>query len=131
HIAMGDTLYQMGELLLAKEHLEKAILLYDRDHHRPLAIRFIGLDSEVQCLSYLAYTLWALGYPDEALQRAHEAVALAQEMSHPYSLVFARTFKGYLHRFRREGSLAQEYSESVRTLVVEHGFTWLPEATIL
>ena len=37
-----------------------------------------------------ALTLWLLGYPDQALARVHEALALAHELSHPYSLAYAR-----------------------------------------
>ena len=35
HLALGDTSFYMGELLLAREHLEMAISLYDRERHRP------------------------------------------------------------------------------------------------
>ena len=41
------------------------------------------------CLSYAAWTLWHLGYPDQALKRSQEALTLAQELSHPFSLAFA------------------------------------------
>ena len=34
-------------------------------------------------------TLWHLGYPDQALKRSNEAVALAQGLSHPPSLALA------------------------------------------
>src|SRR5205823_4960700 len=88
HKALGFTSYQMGKLLLARQHIEMALSLYDRERHRPLALPFTGIDSEVQCLSYAAYTLWALGYPDRALKRVNEAVELAQELSHPFSLAF-------------------------------------------
>ena len=40
----------------------------------------------VRCRRYGAWTLWYLGYPDQALQRSREAIALAQERAHPYSL---------------------------------------------
>ena len=39
-------------------------------------------------------TLWLLGYPDQALARLHEALALAHALSHPYSLAFARCCGG-------------------------------------
>jgi predicted ATPase len=123
HEALGDTSYQMGELLLAKEHLESAISLYDREHHRPLALSFTGLDSEVQCLSYAAFTTWALGYPDHALEQCNAAVALAQGMSHPYSLAFAEHFLGFVHQYRREARAAQEHAEAVIAVCVDHGFT--------
>ena len=47
------------------------------------------MDPGVVCLSYLAWTLWLLGYPDQALTRSHEALTLAQQLSHAYSLEFA------------------------------------------
>ena len=46
-------------------------------------------DPRVECLSYAAWTLWFLGYPDQALKRSQEALALAEELSHPFSLAFA------------------------------------------
>jgi predicted ATPase len=122
HEALGDTLYQMGELLDAKEHLEIAISLYDREHHRPLAIKFTGLDSEVQCLVYAAFTIWALGYPDQAIEQASAAVGLAEGMSHPYSVAFAKHFLACIHQYRREGVKAQEHAEAVIALCSEHGF---------
>jgi predicted ATPase len=125
HKALGFTSYQMGQLLLARQHIEMAISLYDRERHRLLAFRFAGLDSEVQCLAYLGYTLWTLGYPDQALKRVNEAVGLAQALSHPFSLAFAEVFTGFLHQYRLEARAAQEHSETVIALCVKHGFTGL------
>jgi predicted ATPase len=68
HVALGDTSFQMGELLRAREHLEKAIALYDVESHRTLALRF-GVDAGVNSLSYAAWTLWLLGHPDQARSR--------------------------------------------------------------
>src|SRR5712691_6749479 len=39
----------------------------------------------LSCLRALSVTLWFLGYPDQALQRSAEALALAYALSHPYS----------------------------------------------
>jgi predicted ATPase len=125
HKALGLTTYQMGELLLARQHIEMAIYLYDRKQHRQLVLRLVGIDSEVQCLSYLAYTLWTLGYSEQALKRVNEAVELAQAWSHPFSLAFAEMFKGLLHLFQREARSAQQHGETVLALCAEHGFTGL------
>ena len=40
-------------------------------------------------LSYAAWVLWILGYPDQARKRIGEALNLAQDLSHPFSLAFA------------------------------------------
>ena len=120
--ALGGTLYWMGEFLPAREHLENAITLYDPERHR-LAFRYGAADAGVRCLSYAAWTLWQLGYPDQALKRGNEALALAQRLSHPYSLAFAGHFVGYLHQYRREVRAAQETTESMIALSAEHGLT--------
>jgi hypothetical protein len=92
----------MGELLLASEHLEMAISLYNRERHRSRGIRHGGVDAKVNCLTYLAWTLWTLGYPDQALERGNECVALAQALAHPHTMSFAETAVGQLHLWRGE-----------------------------
>jgi class 3 adenylate cyclase/predicted ATPase len=123
-VALGDTSYQMGELLRAREHLELSISLYDRERALPLA-GFMRLDSKVSCLGYLAYILWTLGYPEQALKRGDQAVALAAGGSHPHSLAFAEMYLGFLHQYRREASSAQDHAEAAIALCAEYGFTGL------
>ena len=94
-VALGTTSYWMGEFLPAREHLENAITLYDPERHRPLIFRYGGADAGVRCLSYAAWTLWQLGYPDQALKRGNEALALAQGLSHPFSLAFAEFLSAF------------------------------------
>jgi hypothetical protein len=93
-------LYRLGEFALAREHLEQGIAFYDPQKHRPYAALD---DPAVYCLSFAAYTLWFLGYADQALQRSHEALSLAQEISRPLSLAFALDLAAVLHQRRREG----------------------------
>jgi hypothetical protein len=56
----------------------------------------------VTSLSYTALVLWFLGHPDQALKRVQEGLALARQLSHPPSLVFALICAAWLHQFRRE-----------------------------
>ena len=70
-------------------------------------------------------TLWWLGYPDQALQRSHEALTLAQELAYPYSLAFALFLAALVHQFRREGQLTQERAEAASALAAEQGFAIL------
>jgi predicted ATPase len=129
--ALGQTSHQKGELLRAKEQLEMAVSFYDRERHRPLAF-LIGFDPEVACLSYGSWTLWYLGYPDQALKMGNEALALAQGLSHPHTLAFAEFFFCVLRQFRREARAAQEIAKRVIALSAERGFThWLTSATSL
>ena len=130
NIALGDSSFQMGKLLLAREYLEKATEIYDADRHRTLIFRF-GVDAGVNSLCYLALTLWHLGYADQALKRANEALTLARELSQPQSLAFATGFVGTLRQSRREARAAQETADILIALSAEHGFIlWLAGATI-
>lgn len=96
------TLYRMGEFLPARQHLEQSIILYDRQRHFPHPFRYGGADPGVGGLCFAAWTLWQLGYPDQALARGRAALTLAQELSHPFSLAFALNFTAWLHKLRRE-----------------------------
>ncbi|MBI3796344.1 MAG: AAA family ATPase [Deltaproteobacteria bacterium] len=131
HRLRGVHLFYLGESTLARAHVEQGIALYDRQHHHALAFLYGGYDPGVICLGYAAGTLWHLGYPDQALKRVHEAFTLAQELSHPNSLVYALGWAAIVHRYRREGQAAQKWAEAVIALSTERGFPYfLAEGTI-
>jgi TOMM system kinase/cyclase fusion protein len=121
HLALGGTLYLVGELPPARAHLEQGLALYAPQEHRVLAFHY-GLDLGVWCLSYVAWPLALLGYPDQALTRMQEALTLAQELSHPVSLAAALYYAALLHYVRREGPAAQEGAEAAIALSHEQGF---------
>lgn len=125
---LGASLFRLGEFTAARSYLEQGIDFYDPQQHRSRA----GSDPDVLCLLHLAWTLWLLGYPDQALHRSHQALTLAQELFHPFSLAFALDFAAEIHRLRREGQAAQKRAEAAITLSTERGFTvWLAAGTIL
>ena len=125
HGALGITLPYLGELISAQTHLEQGIALYNPHQHRSLAFLH-GQDPGVVCRVHAAWALWYLGYPDQALERSREALTLAQELSHPFSLAFALYHSARLHQLRREVQVAQERLETVISLSTEQGFAqWL------
>jgi len=65
--------------------------------------------------------LWHLGYPDQALKRIREALTLAQEQAHPFSLAIVLGFAAWLHQYRREGQETQERHEATVALATEQG----------
>jgi predicted ATPase len=131
HLALGTTLFSLGELASAQVHLEQGIALYDPQQHRSLAFRS-GQDPGVFCRAFAPWALWYLGYPAQALQRSQEALTLAQELSHPLSLALALDLAAVLHQLRREGQAAQERAEAMMVLCGEHGFPlFLAQGTIL
>jgi predicted ATPase len=131
HFALGLILLMRGEFTPAREHLEQEVAICDLQQHRPFALLY-GQDPQVTSLSLAAWALWFLGYPDRALQRSEEALTLARELSHPYSLAYALISAAWLHQYRREEQRVQERVEAVIALCTEQGFPfWLPYGTIL
>jgi predicted ATPase len=117
HIALGETLFHLGEFLAARTHLEQGGMLSgaEKNHARS------AQDSEVGGLSYLAWTLWHLGYPDQGMHRSQEALGLARERSHPNSLAQALGLAAALHQYRREEQVSQERAEATITVSTEQG----------
>jgi predicted ATPase len=86
----------------------------------------------VWCLAYAALALCALGYLDQALRRGHEALTLAQALSHPPSLAATLFYVALTHCFRREAHAARERAEAAMALASAQGVPqWLAVGTIL
>src|SRR5262249_33813055 len=69
---------------------------------------------------------------DQALARSHEAVTLAQQSAHLFSLGFALTFAAVFHEFRREVRFTQERAEAALSLSKEQRFPlWMAQGAIL
>jgi class 3 adenylate cyclase/predicted ATPase len=129
--ALGGTLLWLGEVKEAQTCLDRAAAAYDPDRHRALPFRF-GQDPAVSSLSYSAWSLWGLGYPDQALRRSDEARALAEQLASPVSVAASLVYAAMTHQFRREGPAAQERAEAAIALSEEHGLPqFLTVGTIL
>jgi len=60
------------------------------------------------------------------LEKSSEALALARDTSHAYSLAFALHFAGLIHQCRREVQVVQEWAEAEMELSSARGFVeWL------
>jgi class 3 adenylate cyclase/predicted ATPase len=123
HATLGQTLTHLGHLAIAQRHLERAIALHDPQQHRPVALEF-GDGPGVGSLVHAARNLWVLGYPDAAMTRIDQAVALARELAVPLSMALALMYAAGQHLFRREAQLALERAEALIALSTEHGFAF-------
>jgi predicted ATPase len=70
------------------------------------------------------HALWHLGYPQQALTMSREAVALAQELAHPFSLALALDYVAMFHQFRREPQAVYEQAEAAIALCTEQRFAY-------
>jgi predicted ATPase len=120
HHAAWTTDYFFGDLLSCRSHAEQGIALYNIEEHRAHASIYGGHDAGVCCRETMATALWLLGYPDQAVQKNHDALSLANELSHPFSLVIALQSSAEVHQHRREPRFTQERAEAVIAVCTEH-----------
>jgi predicted ATPase/DNA-binding winged helix-turn-helix (wHTH) protein len=131
HVMLGQTLLVLGEFARAREHAELGMAVYAPQLHRP-QVALAPQDPGVTCLVIAAQALWHLGYPDQALQRSQAALALARDLKHPYSLVWALSWAAILHGHRQEPHATLEQLAAAVALATEHGFVqWSAQGTIL
>jgi class 3 adenylate cyclase/predicted ATPase len=119
HCILGTTLFYCGELASAREHLEQGMTRSGPQPRLTSAFPF-----HVMLRSHTAWVLWMLGYPNQALRRGHEALALAQEVPHPYVLAFTLNQNARFHQFRREVPAVRERAEAAIALCTEQGFAF-------
>ena len=132
HGVMGDTSLQLGNFLAARGYTDGGIALYDPTRHGSLAADYVGYDPGMACCSLSSHAHWYLGFPDQGLQRNHDAVALARQLAHPSTLAFALGHAGLHHFLRQEPRLTLDRAEEAIALSAEYGFAfWSAFAAIL
>jgi DNA-binding winged helix-turn-helix (wHTH) protein/tetratricopeptide (TPR) repeat protein len=123
HAVLGLTSYWLGELAFAHANLEQAIALYDPELHDRLAFVY-GLDPALDALGYDGYTLWQMGYPDQALDKAERGLAIAQGASHTNGISTAMNYLAIAHMLRQENELAIARAEDAVGLANKEGLPY-------
>jgi predicted ATPase/class 3 adenylate cyclase len=119
HLVLGSSLALQHDLHGGLDHLDKAIASFESQRHRPRRFR-LGNNPGVASFTTSALTLWMLGFPDRARERAIRAVTLATELGHPFSLAYALFHAGFLHLWRREPELMRDRAVGVLDVADEH-----------
>ena len=124
NLQLGYLMLHMGEFTQARAPLEHMIHFYNPEQHSPLAFIY-GSDLGVYALAWTAWILLFLGYPDQALKRSKETIALAQKLDHPFSLTFALNVAGAtVNKLLNEVQASRNYSKEVMRLSEEKGFVF-------
>ncbi len=130
HWYLGFILFALGKYLAAREHLQQVIAFYDPRQHHEAFVLLRGSDAGVGALAYDACCLWCIGFPDQALKRSQEALTLARELEHAFTLADVLAYGGCLfHKLRRDADSFIARAEEYRELVSETLPGWIGSAT--
>lgn len=120
HWFLGVIQFCLGDYLDAHKHLQRAVDVYDPGPHHHSLIYLRGSDAGLGAMAYEVCCLWCLGYPDQALKRSEEALSLARELAHPFSLADVLCFAGCLfYAMRRDGKPLGLIAEELRGISQE------------
>lgn len=126
--ALANIRMHQGDMAAAVREMDACRAECQRLEHRPEAVQ----DPGVMCLCYSAWSLWQLGFPDEARDRVQAVVAQTEATKHQFSLAEAYGFHAAVLHFRGEHRDALASAERAVAICEEHGFAvWLAHARVM
>lgn len=122
--AMGGTLFWQGDLENAVKYLQNGQQSATNQTLKRISTQVFSQDTEVASLSNLACVLWLLGNPDQALEKATQAIKLAQQLSHPFSIAYANTFCTFVHQLRGDDFAMKKQAEVLISISDTYEFSY-------
>ncbi|MEP0888132.1 MULTISPECIES: adenylate/guanylate cyclase domain-containing protein [unclassified Leptolyngbya] len=117
--ALGNTLFWLGQLKLARSKSSTLDEIYERgDAHKDRVHRF-GMDPYIAFSTWISWGDWILGYPDSSLARAKKALAIARNLDHPFSVAQALQTVSWVYICRHEFAQAREVARAMLNLAKE------------
>lgn len=123
YFIMGVTSFWRGDFEHAHNNFEKVIAMYD-PHLHYIHTFLLGQDPLFVCLSYDAFILWTLGCPDQALKKISQAVNLARNRNHPFSLAYALFGISKVYQLRNDSSMTYQWAEEAMMLAIDKDFPY-------
>jgi predicted ATPase/class 3 adenylate cyclase len=121
HLEVGWSHFFLGELRPAREHLERALALYDSDRHGSHAFTY-GEDPAISARSCLAEVLWLLGYVDRSLEASEKNVAIIRsEVEHPYTAAFGLDLAAFVRQYLGDTSGVSALADEAFAISNDHG----------
>jgi class 3 adenylate cyclase/tetratricopeptide (TPR) repeat protein len=128
HGAVGVTSMWLGEFETAREHLEQTAAIFEPDLPRFLPMRNAPV---IPTQSQLAWTLWMLGYADQANRTMRRALALADQLKRPFNTAFALQYAVPLEDFLGDYRFINQKIETLIEISREYGFmSWIDSANL-
>jgi class 3 adenylate cyclase len=121
HHSSWSTRIWNGEFASAGEHVRAGLALYHPVRHRHHALMYGGHDPGVCGNGQGAVALWALGWPDRAVQSARESIVLGETLDHLPSLLHSLWFATSVYFLRRQTAEVLACSARLLALGSEHG----------
>ena len=121
---LACSLFHQGDFTRALEHAEVGVSMLEDGRADDDLLASFGESSGIACYDWAALGFWFLGYPDRALDRARQAVALAERPERRHSLAAARATAAIVHQCRRELHEARVTADGAIAAATERGYRY-------
>jgi predicted ATPase len=121
HESAGSTYSFLGRFNEAKAHLLAAKSLYDPARHRSQALPYTQ-DPGITARVMLARALWILGEVDQVEALSREAIGMARELEHPFTLAFTLTTVAWTYSTLRDTEKTLHLTEEAIALSTKYSF---------
>jgi predicted ATPase len=120
--ALWATCLPRGEILACVEHAAAGEGVYVAERHGGLAARFGNHDACACALQFRAWALALHGDVESARTLAERALAMTEELDHPFGRALCLFFAGALHQILHEPVLAERHARAALDVAAEQGF---------
>jgi class 3 adenylate cyclase/tetratricopeptide (TPR) repeat protein len=128
---LGATSFWRGDFTSAEHYLARA-LQPDADLRSPERMPIYGHDTQVAALGSAACVAWLMGHADRAIELIDQSVSRANEIKHPFSIVYASYFSAVVHQLRGNTEKTLALAETTMQLCEQYEFWfWYDTATML
>ena len=119
HRVQGITHWFAGEFVEARDHLERALALFQPGRDDEMAFRF-GPDPGVSAMAFLAFALWSLGEVDRAVSLTERMRARLGGLTNANTLALGTMLAAMLAVMRGDRSRARMSVSELGRIVREH-----------
>jgi DNA-binding winged helix-turn-helix (wHTH) protein/predicted ATPase len=119
HHAQWSTFFTLGDLRGTDVHARRGIDLYDACTRGVLT--FGGHDAGICARLFRARALAFAGRSDTAVTMCDEALAMARDLDHPFTLAFCLMHVAAVHEARRDADLSRQHASEARRIAQDHG----------
>ncbi len=128
---LGWTLFCAGEMVQGTRLIRRAVSLYDQTLAHEHTRRNVS-DAGGVGLINMAWMSWFLGDVERSVACGREAVELARQIEHPFTLAYALCMGAAVHQCRREPEAMLPLAEEAVAIGRKHSFRyWIAWGTSL
>jgi tetratricopeptide (TPR) repeat protein len=124
HKILLNARYKLAKFDEARQHFEQGFSLYNESPWPDVSIEHLD-DPGPNLLMFGACTLWVMGYPDRAKRAVADAIVLARDGGHHFTIAYTVFMTGHFAELMEDWDAVRRANEETTVLTTEWGLSGL------